>query len=159
MSMTGSEEKYASAIAELRAQRVALEAQIASVDTAISALLALQSGSPMPMVAAIPTAPAPVAAAGGNGGSVQIELDTFHSLTTAQSIKKFLGMRGKKPATTQEIVEALRQGGQSGAEGANFAVVVNNSLNRMSAADGEVSKVRKGIWGLKAWYSGKTNAD
>jgi hypothetical protein len=157
--MSGSEEKYAGAIAELQAQRVALEAQLASVDTAISLLTALQSGTPIPAspVASI-AKPAPKDS-GGNSAPIHIELDTFHNLTTAHSIKKYLGMRGKKPATTQEIVEALRAGGQSGSDGNNFAVVVNNSLNRMSAVDGEVSKVRKGIWGLKAWYSTKGNAD
>lgn len=156
--MNGSEEKYAGAIAELQAQRAALEAQIASVDTAISALKALQTGTPIPVGAssAVPLQATPTA---GNGSNAQIELDTFHGLTTAQSIKKYLGMRNRKPATTQEIVEALGAGGQSGSDGPNFAVVVNNSLNRMSAADGEVSKVRKGIWGLKSWYSSKTSMD
>lgn len=155
--MNSSAEKYAEAIAELQAQRAALEAQIVSVDTAISALKALQTGTPIP-TASPSAAPLP-AMPSGNGSGVQIELDTFHGLTTAQSIKKYLGMRSRKPATTQEIVEALAAGGQSGSDGPNFAVVVNNSLNRMSAADGEVSKVRKGIWGLKSWYSSKTSTD
>jgi hypothetical protein len=151
-----TEEKYAGAIAELQAQRAALEAQIASVDTAISALTALQTGAPIPAGTPGSGATQTYAPSGGNAVAVQIELDTFHGLTTGQSIKKYLGMRGKKAATTQEIVEALQAGGQSGADGANFAVVVNNSLNRMSAADGDVSKVRKGIWGLKSWYSSKS---
>lgn len=153
--MSGSEEKYASAIAELTVQRASLEAQIASVDTAISALRALQSGAPIPAAMAQGSSATP--SADGNNGLGVIELDTFHGLTTAKSIKKYLGMRSKKPATTLEIVEALRSGGQSGSDGANFSVVVNNSLNRMSAADGEVSKVRKGIWGLKSWYSAKSS--
>ncbi|MGH2509065.1 MAG: hypothetical protein ACRDHZ_16930 [Ktedonobacteraceae bacterium] len=152
MSTSPAEEKFASAIAELISQREALEAQISNVDTAIAALRALQSGTPIPVVLAAQKTPSPQFSA-GNGASITIELDTFHGLTTAQSIKKYLTMRGKKPATTQEIVEALKAGGQSGSDGANFSVVVNNSLNRMSASDGEVSKVRKGIWGLKSWYS------
>lgn len=156
MNTSTAEEKFANAIAELLTQRAALEAQIASIDTAIGALRALQSGVPIPGVPATPT-PSPQFGA-GNGAPIAIELDTFHGLTTAQSIKKYLSMRGRKPATTQEIVEALKAGGQSGADGANFSVVVNNSLNRMSAADGEVSKVRKGIWGLKSWYA-KGGAD
>lgn len=147
-----SEEKYAGAIAELIAQRAALEAQLASVDTAIAALRALQTGGPIPVVAA-----ATVISSGGpqaaSDPGLRIELDTFHNQTLAESIKKYLGMRNRKPATTQEIVEALREGGQKGADGANFHVVVNNSLNRMSASDGDVSKVRKGVWGLKSWYS------
>jgi len=148
------EEKFASAIAELQTQRAAFEAQIASIDTAISALRALQTGTPMPLVTNVTVTPQ-AGSVVTNGGQVQIELDTFHGLTTSQSIKKYLGMRNRRPATTQEIVDALQTGGQSGSDGPNFAVVVNNSLNRMSAADGDVSKVRKGIWGLKSWYSGK----
>jgi hypothetical protein len=66
--------------------------------------------------------------------------------------KKSLDM---KPATTQEIVDALTTGGQSGADGANFTTVVTNSLNRMAAADGEVSKAKRGILGLKSWYEPK----
>lgn len=155
--MSAPQEKYADAIADLQSQRGALEAQIAMVDTAIAALKALQDGTPF---AAPTTSPLGTAQLGStasvNGLNIQIELDTFHNLTTAQSVKKYLGMRNKRPATTQEIVEALQSGGQSGSDGPNFAVVVNNSLNRMSAADGDVSKVRKGIWGLKSWYSSKT---
>jgi hypothetical protein len=156
-----AEEKYADAITELLAQRAALEAQIASVDTALSALKALQAGIPIPAAtsAGASTNTASAASSTGNGSNIRIELDTFHNLTTAQSIKKYLGMRGKKPATTQEIVDALKEGGQSNSDGTNFAVVVNNSLNRMAAADGEVSKVRKGIWGLKSWYSSKSSSD
>jgi hypothetical protein len=157
MSKAGAEDKFAGAIVELQAQRAALEAQLANVNTAISALLALQSGAPVPTAGS--TAAPPLIAGSNGAGTIQIELDTFHNLTTSQSIKKYLAMRGKKPATTQEIVEALRSGGQSGSDGNNFAVVVGNSLNRMSAVDGEVSKVRRGIWGLKSWYSGKGNGE
>jgi hypothetical protein len=46
------EEKYADAITELQAQRLSLESQIASVDTAISLLRALSAGIPIPSVVA-----------------------------------------------------------------------------------------------------------
>ncbi|HTC50340.1 MAG TPA: hypothetical protein VK700_00230 [Steroidobacteraceae bacterium] len=160
MSNPGSDEKFAAAIEELQAQRSGLEAQLATIDNAIAALTALQSGGPIP-AANIQTglqAGGALSMAINSGSTIAIELDTFHGLTTGQSIKKYLGMR-RKPATTQEIVEALAAGGQAGADGANFAVVVNNSLNRMSAADGDISKVRKGIWGLKSWYGSKASAE
>lgn len=159
MSSSSADDRYSGAIADLQVQRLALEQQISNIDTAIGALKALQTGAPIPASVATGVIGPPAPSNPSNGANIVIEVDTFHNLTTAQSIKKYLGMRGKKPATTQDIVEALRQGGQSGSDGANFAVVVNNSLNRMSAADGEVSKVRKGIWGLKTWYSTKGNSD
>jgi hypothetical protein len=152
--MSASQEKYADAIADLQTQRSAVEAQLATIDTAIAALKALQDGSPI-MAMNTPQLSANHGGSTPPGSGMQIEVDTFHNLTTAQSIRKYLAMRNRKPASTQEIVEALQTGGQSGADGANFAVVVNNSLNRMAAADGEVSKVKKGIWGLKSWYTAK----
>ena len=141
MSTENSVDPYAAVLADLEAQR-------ARIDVAIAAIRALQGGGSVPAV------PLPGSLQPPNNVAVQIELDTFHGMTTGSAIKKYLGMR-KKPATTQEIVEALKTGGQAGADGANFTVVVNNSLNRMSAADGEIAKVRRGVWGLKAWYTTK----
>jgi hypothetical protein len=139
MSNENSGDPYAPALAHLEAQR-------AQIDAAIATLKALQSGMQ------IPVASGPLPQTANNPPGLRIEIDTFHALTVAQAIKKFLAMRPRKPATTQEIVDALRGGGQSGADGTNFAVVVNNSLNRMARADGEISKVRRGVWGLKTWY-------
>jgi hypothetical protein len=144
MSTENSVDHYAAVLAELEAQR-------ARIDTAIAAIKALQSGGPIP-VASLPPSNQPASNVG-----VQIELDAFHKLTLSHAIKKYLRMRPKRPATTAEIVDALKAGGQSGADGANFAVVVNNSLNRMSAEDGAVSKVRRGVWGLKEWYETKAS--
>jgi hypothetical protein len=127
-----------------------LEAQIATLQTAIAAIKAVRSGAPAPVTFHGPLKP-PSEATPFN--PLEIAVDAFHALTVAQSIKKFLAMRNRKPATTQDIVEALTAGGHSGADGANFSVVVNNSLNRMSAADGDVSKVKRGLWGLKEWYA------
>lgn len=144
MAAKGSDDRYAGVIADLEAQR-------ASIDTAIAALKALQSGKP------VPGSIHGTSATNQSSGTTElfIEIDTFHKLTLSQAIKKYLGMRPRKPATTQDIVDALTSGGQNGADGANFSTVVTNSLNRMAAADGEVSKVKRGIWGLKAWYEPK----
>ena len=146
MSSENPVDPYAVVLADLEAQRAKIEA-------AIAAIKALQGGGPIPVSAPLGSSQA------ANNSGTQIEIDTFHKLTLSQAIKKYLGMRPRKPATTQEIVEALRAGGQSGADGANFTVVVNNSLNRMAAADGDVSKVRRGVWGLKAWYENKAKVE
>jgi hypothetical protein len=148
MSDKGSVDYLAGAIAQLEAQR-------AKIDSAIETLKALLAGSPIPTGG---DTSEKTSQSESVSPESTIELDTFHGLTVAQSVKKYLGMRKKKPASTQEVVDALRAGGQSGSDGANFGVVVTNSLNRMSADDGEVSKVRRGVWGLKSWYgpNGKT---
>ena len=138
---------YAAVLAELEAQR-------AKIDTAIAAIKALPSSGRIVVGTMQPS----------NGSQpsdikLDIAIDTFHALTLSQAIKKYLEMRMKKPATTAEIVDALKAGGQSNADGTNFSVVVNNSLNRMAAADGVVSKVKRGVWGLKAWYESNAKAE
>ena|ERR1700730_5325342 len=130
----------------------AIEAKIAQLQETLATLKTFQSGGPSE-IALIGTK---TTFNKSQESSLTIDLDSFHNMTLSQAIKKYLSMRWKKPATTNEIVEALRTGGQAGSEGDNFSVVVNNSLNRMSAADGIVSKVRRGIWGLKEWYETKS---
>jgi hypothetical protein len=134
-----------------------LEAQIAQLQAAIATINAVRAGATVPTGAAAPQGSKHIPPS-NNDTLEDIPIDAFHTLTVAQGIKKYLGMRPRKPATSQEIVEALQHGGQNGSDGANFSVVVNNSLNRMSASDGEVSKVRRGVWGLKSWYSAKAES-
>jgi hypothetical protein len=147
-SPEGSVDPYAAVIADL-------ERQIVQLQAAIAAIQAVRAGTviPSPISKANPTA------ASGQVNSQEIAIDAFHTLTVSQAIKKYLGMRPRRPVSTSEIVEALRAGGQAGSDGTNFAVVVNNSLNRMSAEDGAVSKVKRGIWGLKEWYETKPKSE
>ena len=145
MGSERSVDHYAAVLSDLEAQRK-------KIDDAIATLKAVQGGVAIPASTGLGAAqPPPI----GVTQDLDLAIDTFHQLTVAQAIKKYLGMRPKKPATTQDIVEALRVGGQGSSDGANFSVVVTNSLKRMSAADGEISKVKRGIWGLKAWYETK----
>jgi hypothetical protein len=143
MSGSNPVDPYDAVIADMELQIMNLQSTIAS----LRAMQASRNGVPSATFQNVPK---------GTETSFSpsdIAVDAFHALTVAQSIRKFLGMRNRKPATTQDIVEALTAGGHSGADGANFSVVVNNSLNRMSAADGDVSKVKRGLWGLKEWYA------
>ena len=133
---------YAEVLADLEAQRTKL-------DAAIEAIRALQQGG------AIPVGPAATSVASATNGEAVIALDTFHRMSVPQAIKKYLSMRGRRPATTVEIAAALTAGGQAGSDGANFNVVVNNTLNRMQASDGGISKVKRGVWGLSEWYETK----
>ena len=124
-----------------------LEAQRATIDAAITAIKALQAGGKITIGGSLgsPTA---------NNAQLDIPVDAFHKMTVSQAIRKYLSMR-RKPATTPEIVEALTTGGQAGSDGSNFMVVVNNTLNRMQAPDGGISKVKRGVWGLSEWYQDK----
>lgn len=139
---------YTAVLAELEAQR-------AKIDAAIDAIKALQQGTGWSTVG--PTAVNQPKASDSNG-TLDIPLDAFHRLSVSQAIRKYLSMR-RKPSTTAEIVEALAAGGQSGSDGANFNVVVNNTLNRMQAPDGGISKVKRGVWGLTEWYENKAKVD
>lgn len=91
-------------------------------------------------------------ASGGSDSKPQIAVDAFHTLTVGKAITKYLRMRPRRPATTAEIIEALKAGGQANADGNNFAVVVNNTLNRMQGPDSTISRVKRGLWGLQEWY-------
>jgi hypothetical protein len=146
MSNESSVDHYAAVLADLEAQR-------AKIDAAISTIKALQSGGLM-----VAVTPGSTSQSSPNHGALEIPVDAFHRLSVSQAIKKYLGMR-RKPATTQELVEALIAGGQSGSDGANFNVVVNNTLNRMQAPDGVITKVKRGVWGLKEWYEAKAKND
>jgi hypothetical protein len=141
MAEEGPFDPYVAVLADLEGKKAQLEQAIATIK-------ALQSGGAIPTAKVSMTAYAPTVTAGLN-----IKIDTFHGLTLAQSVKKYLTMR-KEPVTTQDIIDALKEGGQSGSDGSNFQVVVSNSLNRQSASDGEISRVKKGVWGLKSWYAG-----
>lgn len=149
MSNEGSSsDPYSAVVADLQAQIVRLQ-------EAIETIKAVQGGSPVPTSASgtgtIPKAKAP------QDSPLLIAVDEFHQMTVGAAIKKFLDMRKRKPATTQEIIEALIQGGQAGSEGSNFNVVVNNTLNRLQGADGSISKVKRGLWGLREWYAAKAS--
>ena len=110
-------------------------------------------------------------AASGNGGSgsgegtaaaalagqstlkegAPIPSDAFFGMSISNAAQKYMNMR-KKPATTPEIAEALEQGGfphQSG----NFANTIHSVLTRNSAGTAPIfAKVKRGVWGLRAWY-------
>jgi len=143
MGEKGAVDHYAAVLADL-------EAKLAAIQNAIATIKAIQSGSAIVAPIGL-SAPIPNAAS----GQVELPIDAFHRLTISKAIRKYLQMRPNRPATTPEIVEALRAGGQKGAEGSNFMVVVNNTLNRMQAPGGGISKVKRGVWGLTEWYQDK----
>ena len=151
MSNEGSADHFAAVIADLKAQILRLE-------QAIEVIRAVQTGAQIPAAAqssALPSNGGP----GKTAEAIEIAMDEFHQMTVGAAIRKYLGMRGRKPATTAEVIQALTKGGQSGSEGSNYNVVVNNTLNRLQAADGGISRVRRGVWGLREWYENKGKSE
>lgn len=152
MGDSQSADPYSAAIAEL-------EAKISELQSALNTLksirtLALGAGAVNNVT-------------GGSGlkgeqnpsdSNTKIAVDAFHTLTVGKAITKYLRMRPKRPATTAEIIEALKSGGQANSDGENFAVVVNNTLNRMQGPDSVISRVKRGLWGLQEWYTGNESA-
>ena len=88
----------------------------------------------------------------GPNGS-EIEPDSFFGMSILDAAKKFLAMK-KKPQTTADVATALEQGGMTHSSG-NWGNTVGSVLNRSDASGGEIVKVKRGIWGLAAWYPGR----
>src|SRR5437016_2315187 len=96
--MSNENNPFEAAIATLEARRTQVNAEI---DADIAKLreigerlsgIALTSGVPLNMPA-------------------KIEKDTFYGMTLPDAARKLLAMSGRKPQTTNAIIEALEQGG------------------------------------------------
>lgn len=74
--------------------------------------------------------------------------DTFTGHTIASAVEKYLRMKGQPARTTQEITEALKDGGFRNPSRSSVASI----LNRVDQANGPVAKIKKGYWGLAEWY-------
>lgn len=131
---------YAAVLADLEAKRDKLDAAIAGIRTMLGLSAAAGSSA--------------TASSGSNGGSTEIEADTFFSLSIPDAAKKYLGMR-KKPATTPEISEALRRGGQTNASSDGFGNTLGSVLARVYNGGGGIVRVGRGTWGLAEWYPNK----
>lgn len=128
---------FEAAIAALEARRAQVNAEI---DADIAKLqeigermsgVALTSGAPL-------NAPA------------KIEKDTFYNMTLPDAARKFLQMSGRKPQTTNTIIDALEKGGLKRTTYASMY----GSLNRRENQVGDIVNVN-GDWGLAEWYGVK----
>src|SRR5437868_7036858 len=84
------------------------------------------------------------------GVPAKIEKDTFYNLTLPEAARKFLLMSGKKPQTTNAIIEALAKGGLKRTTYASMYA----SLSRRENNVGDIVNVN-GDWGLPEWYGAK----
>lgn len=93
----------------------------------------------------------PAADAGTNHAenqNLEITVDTFHGKNILQAAEKYLRMVGRPARSTEEIAEALTKGGLSAAAG-SVATILGRST------DSQISRVKRGLWGLKEWYAEK----
>lgn len=131
---------YAAVLADLEAKRAQLDNAIAG----IRVMLGLPSG---PLVGSA-SLPQPAASA------AEIASDAFFGLSIPDAAKKFLAMR-KRTATTPEIVDGLKRGGQQNAASENFANTVGSVLARVYSSGAGIVRVARGTWGLAEWYPNK----
>lgn len=132
---------YAAVLADLEARRAQIDAAIAFIRPLVgtsSALSPVVSGQVMPSA----------------NGTMELREDSFFSLSIPEAAKKFLSMR-KRSATTPEIIDALRRGGQINASSNNYEKTVGSVLNRAHATGAGIVRVKRGTWGLAEWYPNK----
>jgi hypothetical protein len=85
-------------------------------------------------------------AAPPQSGVVEIQADTFHGKNIFQATEKYLSMVGRPARSTEEIAEALGRGGVTATAG-SVATILGRDKS------GRVSRVKRGLWGLKEWYN------
>ena len=83
----------------------------------------------------------------GDGQSPEITVDTFTGKNILQATEKYLRMVGRPARSTEEIAAALTKGGLS-AGAPSVATILGRSK------DSQVKRVKRGLWGLKEWYTG-----
>ena len=81
-----------------------------------------------------------------SGVTVEIQEDTFHGKNILQAAEKYLGMVGRPARSTEEIAAALTKGGVP-----TSAPSVATILGRSKGSS--INRVKRGLWGLKEWYS------
>jgi hypothetical protein len=80
----------------------------------------------------------------------KIEKDTFYNMTLPDAARKYLSMSGRKPQTTNAIIEVLAKGGLKRTTYASMYA----SLSRRENNVGDIVNVN-GDWGLPEWYGAK----
>ena len=129
---------YDAVLADLRAQREKIDQTIAL----ISSLRGMSSG-----IAALPLA------ADQRPEAKEDVRSMFLGMSIVDAVLKLLALR-KRKMTNNEILSELEAGGLefSSQEPLN---VIGSVLSRRFHAVGDIVRVDRGTWGLKAWYPGR----
>lgn len=121
-----------------------LEKEIERMEGALSVLRRMEAQG-----LEVPPAGPPTQLNSGGPGPVQIQSDTFFSMTATDAAKKYLQIM-KRPQSTGAIEKALRAGGM-----ATTAKNLYSNLYTAMTRDEDFVKPSKGVWGLKEWYPGR----
>jgi hypothetical protein len=132
---------YQAVLEDLKNKRAGLEAAIKAVE------IILGQSSPL-MEGAAPVQP--------GTGNVSLRSDSFFGMGIGDAAVKYLGMV-KAPKSTNSIMKALEEGGLTHTS-KNFYGTVFTALKRRHEIEGDVAKVKRGEWGLLAWYPGMKKA-
>lgn len=129
----GVNHPFATALAELRAQRD-------KIDTAIAAMEALVNASPSAAAAA------PVVPAEGPGA--------YLGMSIPEAAKKLLASR-RQPLKNPDIAAAFKAGGLH-LNSKDPVNTIGAVLTRRADEIGDIVKVDRGTFGLKEWYPGRS---
>ena len=137
-----SKNAYATVIADLEAQRAALDSTIASLKAAAAMSgISVQNGSAADPASSPTTSPF---------HSGEIPAGAFLRKSIPEAAKLYLSIIRKKQ-TAKEIAAALIEGGME-TKSKNFEITVATGLHRASRNSGEFAKLKGGAWGLAEWY-------
>jgi hypothetical protein len=131
--MTQQKTDLNTVIAELEAQRDAIDAAILSLKKVLAAFVPQSAGSQ-----------------GASTGEVQITKSSFFGMSLQDAAAKYLRMTPHVTQGAKKIADALEAGGFEH-NSKRFFNTVYNSLDRYKAPNGEFVNV-KGEWGLIEWY-------
>jgi hypothetical protein len=126
---------YQAVLEDLRARRASLDAAI----EALEQLAGTPNGGTTGTVSASPSA-----------GSLRS--DTFFGMGIGDAAVKYLGIV-KAPKNIAQIMSALEQGGLTHTS-KNFYSTVFTALARRAENEADITRVKRGEWGLTAWYPG-----
>jgi hypothetical protein len=94
-----------------------------------------------------------LASLGTSGGSAnQLRSDSFFGMGVGDAAVKYLGLV-KAPKKIDQILTALEEGGLTHTS-KNFYSTVFTALQRREQSEGDITRVKRGEWGLAAWYPG-----
>ena len=118
-----------------------LEQQKAEIDTLIQNIKRFRDSGGLPAV------PSNQLIATGTFEMDSIPSDAFFGMTIVDAAIKFLRMVGRRPQSTNAIIEAFQRGAL---KGKNYGTVYG-VLNRRAKIEGDIVNVH-GDWGLAEWY-------
>lgn len=121
---------YKTLLEDAKRQRAELDAVIAFAERQ----LGIKSSGTVP------------AASANSGSPIEIQDDTFHGKNILQASVMYLQMVGRPARSTEEIADAITKGGLNAAP-PSVATILGRDKS------GNIQRVKRGLWGLKEWYS------